>query len=338
MLLSFVPMGSWTVELLPPELSWVNYRELFSRARSRELALSPPAGLFHAARVSLEDGRIALGYDFSSRDQIEDFYDKSTTGGAIRWLDSREAIEFVGEARFGVGDPFRGALSVEALIDRDGFRADSPNVNVALWTREDDRVTATLDVRDFRGRGGRDDDDDDGGTGGAADYIAVGHGYWIELDLDAIGPVGLRRLAGSLRGLLPSFVQEPVFIVLAGEAGRRLHSDLRREVIWDEPVGNRWTGRSRFQVRSERDAFEWSVDGRDLPFGASKAASRLVAPSDRRGSVTFFTNGEAVRFAEILISGELDPEWLEERLRDRVREELERLDPSAGSGRGDASR
>ena len=56
-LISFVPLGTWTTELLPPELSWVNYRDLFSQPER----LRPMANSLWMAAVATF-GAVSLGF------------------------------------------------------------------------------------------------------------------------------------------------------------------------------------------------------------------------------------------------------------------------------------
>ena len=296
-------------------------RELWIKARTAELSLGPPTAFFHAESVKFDDGNLSLTYDFSTREQIDDFFD--VTGGAVRWNDSLEAIEFRGEARFAEGNPFRESLRVDAALAKGGFSTKSPNVNIALWTDESDQVTATIDLGELRRRFGPGGDDDDDTDSESVDYIAVGHGYFIELS-------GGGQFGRLLRGFLPSFCKEPVFIVLTGARGRRLHANLEGDIVWDEPTGKRWRDRSHFRVASDEDRFIWRVNGRAMPFTNTRAASRLVSEGgQRRGSVSFFTNGETVRYTEMVISGQFDPSWIGKRVEATVRAELDRLDPDS---------
>lgn len=76
-LISFVPLGTWTTQLLPPELSWVSYRELFSEPER----LRPMANSLWMALVATF-GAVTLGF-LAARQSVSR---GGRLGGAIEGL------------------------------------------------------------------------------------------------------------------------------------------------------------------------------------------------------------------------------------------------------------
>ena len=68
------------------------------------------------------------------------------------------------------------------------------------------------------------------------------------------------------------------------------------------------------------------MNRREIAIG--KAIEKL-APRERRGSVTIFTNDQPVAIERLEVSGRLDALWIEERRRARAREELPQIAPAS---------
>ena len=305
-------------------------RELYKNARVEALLLLPPEEFFHAKTVKFkkrkggdrdEDNSIlSLTYDFSTEEQLQDF--NSVEGGRVRWLKPKKAMEFSGEVRFLDGEPFQNRLSVEGQVPAGGFDTVAPNLNIALWTDARDSVTGKLDLsrENWRRRRNRDREDADDAP---VDYVVLGMGYKLEVDLDGFGR-GFGRL---VKGFLPSFFKEAVFAIFFGGHGNRLHKDLRREkIIWDMPVGSRLASAVRFNVLFDGKSLKWAVNGRSLPFDATEVMKRVRENAPYSGSVTFFSNDQKVAYSKLIIEGLLDPEWLRSKVTAMVEEELESLD------------
>jgi hypothetical protein len=288
--------------------------ELYLKAREQALRLLPPEDLFHAKTIEQhKEGLIRLTYDFSTAEQLEDFVSSKGAGASVGWVESRKLLQLRGEARFLAGNPFTGWLGVAATVA--GCEADAPNINVAFWTHDGEGVTLRpeqLDLRNWR----------EGGQSTPEDYLVFGMGYLLEIDLEKVlGP--WERFARGVKGLIPVYMKEPSYVILAGSRGKTLHQR-RSERLWDAALGKKLKGAARFEIELKEGNLKWIFNRSKVPYLASTDLKRLLEVP-RRGSVNFFTNGHDVYYAALEIWGRLDSGWVEERARARAREELERL-------------
>jgi len=320
------------------EASRATLRALYVAAREAALALLPPETFFHAADVRRDgSGLTMLSYDFSDGDQALDFVPVQAGIGALEWFDKRRLLKLSGEVRFLTGDPFRERIGVTAIVPKAAYSSDSPNINVALWTRAEDRITPLSDGRriDFDAwRPGIAPDDQV-----PADYFVAGVGYLYEFDLSSLGRgPGARRgpgrggLTGFLENLLPGYLREPSLALLSGARGRSLHHT-RKEVIWESPAATVLRGAPPVKVTVQIFGPEigWRINNKPLNVQSSRELDRLKTNAPHSGSLSLFTNGSNVHFSSIEVFGELDPEWTAKRARAIAAEELAKLDPDAAT-------
>ena len=301
-------------ESMRPELV-----DLYRAVRLESLGEAASDGAFHAKKVRVEsNGRVALLYDFSDEEQLKDFQPaKTAVKNPLKWSQRKRAVLLRGQVRFSSGDPFEGDLVVTATAAAtDG---EAPNVNVALWTREDDVLEVAADGAGIDLRGWRDDPDGAEPT----DVIVVGMGYRLPFDVaDLIGDDGglLSRFRRTVEAFLPAYLRQTTDVVLAAHHGRGLHGD-RRELVWEE--GTRVSsGAVRYLVGVEDGRLRWELNGRKISLKDSLRLERLMSAPARKGSVTFFTNSSDVQYGKIEIEGRLNPTWWRERRDAQIEREL----------------
>ncbi len=280
---------------------------IWLRAWGRELLEHGVDDLFAGAATEPTEGIVRLAYDFSHAEQLADFVVVAGTAHIVEG-----ALVLRGEARLLYGDPFHGEIRVRALAD---YEPRAPNVNVALWTREADRVT--FDGKN-RGRSlSRSVATTPGGKLGSHpnDYVAFGIGY-------AVAPGNIAETG----------VAAPVFAIVGGERGRQLHAGDRRPLLycpWAEGSIGRLKGAVELSLQAGPESFAWSVGRLQLHSRVHKAtpdAVEWVRKAQHRGSVTLFTNGREVRYARLLVEAALDPAWIEPELERRGRAALRRVE------------
>lgn len=303
--------------------SLTRLKEIFLGARERALRAGPLDAHFHAKKVRApRKGEIELTYDFSDPRELEDFFAVKDLGGALSWVKARKLLKLTGEVRFQRGDPFLGKIAVEGLVPPDGLDPSAPNVNVALWTREEDAVTPLLggrppDPREWANRTGQPGND----------YAVFGMGFLIEIIGDARGgkPDPMGGFLRGIRNLLPLYLRQPANAIFTGRRGESLLQD-RRELVWETAAGDLGKTGVRYSIQMDGGAVRWKVNNRALPTEEPRELDRLKKMAEQPGSVTFFTNGKEVCYAGLVISGKLNPSWLEERARKIAEEELAALE------------
>ena len=302
-------------------------KEIFLGARERALRAGPLDAHFHAKKVRApRKGEIELTYDFSDPRELEDFFPVKDLGGALSWVKARKLLKLTGEVRFQRGDPFLGKIAVEGLVPPDGLDPSAPNVNVALWTREEDAVTPLLggrppDPREWANRTGQPGND----------YAVFGMGFLIEIIGGARGgkPDPMGGFLRGIRNLLPLYLRQPANAIFTGKRGESLLQD-RRELVWETAAGDFGKTGVRYSIQMDAGAVRWRVNNRALPTEEPRELDRLKRMAEEPGSVTFFTNGKEVSYSGLVISGKLNPAWLEERARKIAEEELAALEKSKG--------
>jgi hypothetical protein len=276
----------------------------FIEARIQALRRQP-GSLFRAATAQAESGRLRLRYDFGAASQLEDFtvVGKEST---LRWARSGMALR--GECRFQSGNPFRGRLSVKVEVPAGAYAPDAPNINLALWTREDDVVTPSGSMSLTRAF--LDD------HGAPADYLVFAAGYRAVVADFGGRPLEQVRPAGSRE-----FLDLPAHCLFAGAARRPLHRD-GGECLWARKLTGALRGAIISAAECGLESCSWTLNGQSLLPAEVAAGGRVLSRSPRRGSFSLLTNGREVRFAAIEVEGELDPRWLEPRLRKQAEREL----------------
>ena len=302
--------------------------ELFLRARIAALAGASVEAAFNAKTVKEgKNGLTTLTYDFSSMEQLQDFYPVGGGGTTIDWVEKKRFFKLKGEVRFLAANPFESRIAINGVVPNGGYNAAAPNVNVALWTEENDRVTAP---RAFNYNAWRESNE----TGEPpADYFALGMGYKPEVSLGGIlGEGRLGGLARTLTGFLPGYLRESSFALLAGEHGVGLHSR-RDEKIWSQPVGSLLRpGTIRFSISMENSALKWKVNSKSLGYRNSLALARLAEKIPHVGSFNIFTNNSTVYFSSLEITGQISKEWAAGLAKSIAERELKKLDSSFGRG------
>ena len=311
-------------------------RELYLAARQGALDLLPPDSLFNAAEVTRESGGVLrLAYDFSTAEQILDFVPLRTGRGRIEWIESRKLAKISDEVRFLGGDPFTRKIGVVASVPKGGYTVSSPNINVALWTRETDRVTAQSDGNRIDYRRWR--PDPAAAAPAPADFFVVGMGYLWDVDVGQIArslsiPSGARAL---VENFLPKYMREPTLVLLAGERGSSLHR-VPSERIWDSPSESLIRGGVvRFSVEMSTNTLAWKLNNRLVNIHSSGELDRLSENGPHSGSISFFTNGNSIYLSSLEVFGQLDPEWSGTRVRAVAEKELAALDPEFKRSRAD---
>src|SRR5262249_24081148 len=184
----------------------------FRRARAEVLRASSPQGLFRGkVKYNKSDRTLELTYEFNSDEEKKDF--ERVKSNSLMEIDNKSA-KIMGEFRLGKGDVFKNRLSVmgRALA---GYNPDKPNINVAFWTHDDDKVTPKS-----RPRKPVEEDTEEGvkPTGVPLDYLVFAIGYRA--------PVLDRRL-DEHEHLQPrgvgSIVPMPANAVLGGYRAKPLH-------------------------------------------------------------------------------------------------------------------
>jgi len=282
------------------------------RSVKEKARLEGPRSLFHAHRVKTgAENMMELSYDFSSEDELDDFFLISSSGD--RSIE-RKQLKLRGEWRLLRGDPFKTRLDI--TLDVSQFSPAAPNINLALWTHEGDRVTY-----DSSYTVASNVSPDGSAPGPVDDFLVLSVGYQPRASSSV-------RLLGSPNLIVPT----PCFVILEGVHGKPLHANYDWRCLWGEPIGTKVRGLQHIRVVLRPDAFQWLVNNDNLSqkaYRKSPSAIQSLQKNDAKGSITFFTNGETVHFDSIRIEGELNPQWLEEELERRARAELKALDPSA---------
>ncbi|MCH2364132.1 MAG: EF-hand domain-containing protein, partial [Planctomycetes bacterium] len=274
-----------------------------------------------------KNGLTTLTYDFYSLEQLQDFYPVGGGGTTIDWVEKKPFFKLKGEVRFLAANPFESRIAINGVVPNGGYNAAAPNVNVALWTEENDRVTAP---RAFNYNAWRESNE----TGEPpADYFGLGRGYKPEVSLGGIlGEGRLGGLARTLTGFLPGYLRESSFALLAGEHGVGLHSR-RDEKIWSQPVGSLLRpGTIRFSISMENSALKWKVNSKSLGYRNSLALARLAEKIPHAGSFNIFTNNSTVYFSSLEITGQLSKKWAAGLAKSIAARELKKLDSSFGRG------
>ena len=289
-------------------------RSLYRKIRKKVLVQSPRESFFHAKKTRVQkDGMVTLTYDFSTREQLLDFYPVGETENVLQWDKSRKSVHLQGEFRILMGEPFQDVLRVSGVAKF--LFEEAPNVNLALWTHEEDTVTCpNSDKIDLTGKTRSEPE--------AGDYFVLAHGYRLLGCIRAAKRKGIRYD----RNRLPLYFFQPTFAVISGYRGMPLHRNVLSELIWEIPVDDRLKGTVRFDVSIKGGKLKWTVNKFKPPFREVRKLDRLARNAPHSGSVTLFTNASEVELFRIEIQGKMRPEWFRLRAGSRAREELKRLE------------
>lgn len=277
---------------------------LYALAADHVLKDSGLSGLV-AARVkernlAKKKGVIQLSYDFSSQDQLADF---SLLEGTVRIEDGLLVLS--GECRLLHGNPFREAIEVKLVAS--GYTPTSPNINIALWTREGDLVTSKFKpVKDPVEN--PDPEIEELLDTLPSGYLAFCLGYNVGAPF---------REFGNNKDLPVS----PAFVITSGAMGKRIpvistgHLGARfAYTYWTESVGNRLGGRQNITLALGPKAFTWTTNSLKLHRLAQRKKTRLfpwLSNANPLGSISLFTNGNENYYDYLVVEAELNPGWLE---------------------------
>lgn len=307
--------------------------ELFLRTRIAALQGASVEGVFNAKTVKEgRDGLTTLQYDFSTVDQLKDFLPARRGNSSIEWVEKRKLLKLKGEVRFLAANPFESRLSVTGLVPTGGYNSQAPNINVALWTEEDDVVSSGLDGRTLDYSAWRDRNED---AEPPADFFVAGMGYKVEVRLGG-GLTGgrLSALARTLTNWLPVYLKESSLALLSVDHGSSLHKR-RDEKIWDQPAGSFFrSGAVRFAVSMDGRDLKWKLNNKTINYKTSLAVGRLGDRIPHAGSFSLFTNNSTVFFQSLEIVGRISKEWASGLAKSIAERELKKLDPSPSSGSG----
>jgi serine/threonine protein kinase len=258
-----------------------------------DLGKAPFPHLFRGQGRLVEEGLVEVRYDFARAEELDDFVPSRPGEDPPEIEKGRFRIS--GEARVLRGNPFRDLLEVR--LEAVKYDPDAPNIGLALWTQEGDRV-----AYDGRTRSSE-------GVQGTWDYLAFGFGYRPP---EPLREYLVSRLSGA-RYVLPCHA------ILEGRRRFALHEDLRWDCIWgDNFLEGRLKDTLKVVLAYRPDRFAWSVNETALDAGmgsAALSALRSSTPPQLSGSVTLFTNGRTVEIESLTVTGRLDEAWSEAMLR-----------------------
>jgi hypothetical protein len=207
-------------------------------------------------------------------------------------------------------------------VPANGYSPQAPNINVALWTSDKDRVTPLVPapgsadvVPEIEG---------DPPPGLPDDFFVFAIGYKAHVYNQRIRAYDYL----SVRGV-SNAVRMPANALIGGRRGMRLHSFLEDDCAWATEVQSKIMGPQMVRVLMSGKAEElpvWTVNDQPMPLREAKGLDLLKRKEPYVGSVTFFTNGEVVYFTSIVIEGELNPLWVEAQLLSIAEKELKKIE------------
>ncbi|MBI4606125.1 MAG: hypothetical protein HY721_29515, partial [Planctomycetes bacterium] len=231
-------------------------RKLFLEAREAALWALPIERLVHAKEAKREKGLLELSYDFSSEDQVQDFRPVMGTKTTIEWVKAQKTLKLRGEARLLTGSPFRGKLAVSG--NAASFNAESPNVNLGLWTDPEDCLSSPPGLAALAAlRGGRRDEVDPG----EASYFVLGMGLRLDKTLLESADRKAKSAVQGLRTFLPPYLREPSFVLASGARGKEkgLFGG-SSDVLWSSSAAAAIRGPFQFTVDMDASGkLQWTV-------------------------------------------------------------------------------
>ena len=267
-----------------------------------------PENLF-SAKVKERRGLIVLSYAFKKAEELADFVPIGPQENKARI--GRRGLTLTGEYRLLRGNPFREKLSVTSVVSKGGYDPRAPNINVALWTHDEDAVSTEPGV--YFGTTDRVIEDDDKN---ANDYVVFGIGYHVP-----------NRGFLHIRGL-STVAPYPANALLGGERGNPLHGDSPSECVWATGVIAKTKGSQICQIKMDRKTLSWKVNRKTIPVSRSDDFGRFARAEPYTGSVSLFTNGQTVTYTSLEVEGELDPDWIDQELRRRAEKTLLQFEPN----------
>lgn len=275
----------------------LHLRRIHVQARIRAARAGRFGALTSATRMEWRENRLSLQYDFESVDELRDFHLVPGKDSSIRRTGS--ALQLRGECRLLEGNPFEGRIVVRGEVPAGGYDGASPNINVALPTRQGDVLTDPARPPPSVLNAGI-----AGGGPPPDDFLAFCIGY-----RKVTAVYGDRRLEQITLVGSPDPIPLPANAVLAGRSGRLFHTDAR-ECLWAAPLKGRLQGAVRFEISLDEEEPSWKVNGKDVADLKEAAGARWRGSAGRPGSVTLFTNSSQARFESIEVEGEVQDSWI----------------------------
>jgi hypothetical protein len=288
----------------------------FLEARSGALRVSVPQSLFAGRVQPGSDGLIEITYDFSSDAQFKDFIPVEGASSQIE-LDEEKVAKMRGEFRIGKGDVFRNRLEVRAMVPANGYSPHAPNINVALWTSDKDRLTpeATEEApAALEPPGGRPND-----------FFVFAIGYKAHVYNQRIRAYDYLSVRGA-----STTIQMPANAIIGGRRGSRLHGFAEEDCAYAAGVQSKIKGAQVLRVSMSGKPGElpnWTIGNRSVSLREVKEDDLFQRKEPYSGSVSFFTNGEVVYYTSIVIEAELNPAWVDGQLRSAAEKELKKFEP-----------
>jgi hypothetical protein len=272
-------------------------RDLFIAGRKKSLLNSRKAEAFRATRVGWDGNTVILSYDFASPAELADFVPVGESPEPLRLENG--GLRLRGELRLARGEPFRDRLVVRGTLRRGGYDPGAPNLSVALFTAEADRLTRPGgQARSLLAPVGAPADRE------PQDLVVFGLGYRTATEEYGGQQWEHLRIAGK-----DEPVPLPAHVVLTGWRGRLLHTD-PREGLWALPLHRPLRGPLRFEVSLDGEGAAWKLNGRTLVEPEAEALERVRDLPRRLGSVTLFTQGSSVLLDSLEVEGAVSLRWL----------------------------
>ncbi|MCH2363066.1 MAG: hypothetical protein MK479_00650, partial [Planctomycetes bacterium] len=282
---------------------------LYALAAEKSLEASGLQGLVSAQvkekNLGKKKGVVQLSYDFSSPSQLTDFIT----------LDGSASVEqghlvLSGECRLLHGSPFRNVIEVKLIAT--GYAPTSPSINIGLWTREGEKISAQEPMANEKTEENAKYGISADGTDMPNDYLAFCLGY--DMGNESFMEVGNAKAASTA----------PAFAIASGARGVTLHmahGEGTYYTYWTESVGNRLKGRQNVTLALGPKGLVWTSNSLKLHRMALRKkpeAHNWLMRTEASGSVSLFTNGRENRYDFLSIEAELDPGWLKTELQRKI--------------------
>lgn len=282
---------------------------LYSLAAEKSLEPFGLQGLVSAQvkerNLGKKKGVVQLSYDFSSPSQLADFIT----------LDGSASVEqghlvLSGECRLLHGSPFRNMIEVKLIATV--YAPTSPSINIALWTREGEKISAQEPMANEKTEENAKYGISADGADMPNDYLAFCLGY--DMGNDSFMEVGSAKVASTA----------PAFAIASGARGATLHmahGEGTYYTYWTESVGNRLKGRQNVTLALGPKGLVWTSNSLRLHRMALRKKPEThswLMRTEASGSVSLFTNGRENRYDFLSIEAELDPGWLKTELQRKI--------------------
>jgi hypothetical protein len=201
---------------------------------------------------------------------------------------------------------------IEVKLIATGYAPTSPSINIALWTREGEKISAQEPMANEKTEDNARYGISADGADMPNDYLAFCLGY--DMGNDSFMEVGNAKVASTA----------PAFAIASGARGVTLHmahGEGTYYTYWTESVGNRLKGRQNVTLALGPKGLVWTSNSLKLHRMALRKkpeAHSWLMRTEASGSVSLFTNGRENRYDFLSIEAELDPEWLKTELQRKI--------------------